>query len=236
MSAIRFVPSFFLALASVCFASEDFVVAPMKGGEPVPYILNRGEASPKYVLILFPGGDGVVNPRMEDGKLVYQKKGNFLLRAREYWVDEEFATATTNSTRVEERVQALIDDLSVRFPSARIYLVGTSRGTDSTLSLAEYLSDKIAGEVHTSSMSRVAWFDASKYKNRHLVVHHRLDACRVTSFAAAESSHTRFGNDFIAMDGGISVGDPCEAYAYHGYNGIEKETVAAIKAWIKSGP
>jgi hypothetical protein len=37
------------------------------------------------------------------------------------------------------------------------------------------------------------------------------------------------------MEGGISVGDPCEAFAHHGYNGIEKETVYAIKNWIKQG-
>ena len=37
------------------------------------------------------------------------------------------------------------------------------------------------------------------------------------------------------MDGGKSTGDDCEAYAYHGYNGIEAETVAQIKAWIARG-
>jgi hypothetical protein len=37
------------------------------------------------------------------------------------------------------------------------------------------------------------------------------------------------------MEGGIAVGDPCEAFAYHGYNGIERETVDAIKKWILQG-
>ena len=45
----------------------------------------------------------------------------------------------------------------------------------------------------------------------------------------------QFGNDFIAMDGGTRIGDPCEAKGHHGYHGIEKETVAAIKKWIKQG-
>jgi hypothetical protein len=35
------------------------------------------------------------------------------------------------------------------------------------------------------------------------------------------------------MEGGSSVGNPCKAFAYHGYNGIERETVDAIKRWIK---
>jgi hypothetical protein len=37
------------------------------------------------------------------------------------------------------------------------------------------------------------------------------------------------------MEGGVSVGDPCEPLAYHGYNGIESATIDAIKKWIKQG-
>src|SRR5262249_20428433 len=108
-----------------------------------------------------------------------------------------------------------------------------SNGTYATMELAGYLSERIAGEIHTSSLQRIYNFDARKFKNRHLVVHHKEDTCRVTPFGSAKASHERFGNDFIAMEGGVSVGDPCEAYSYHGYNGIERETMEAIRAWIK---
>jgi hypothetical protein len=37
------------------------------------------------------------------------------------------------------------------------------------------------------------------------------------------------------MTGGKSVGNDCEPFAYHGYNGIERETIDAIKKWIKQG-
>jgi len=203
------------------------------GGGAVPYILDSNNAAPRYVVILFPGGNGIVNAHIEDGKVAYEKKNNFLLRAREFLVDDDFASATTDATQVPERIQAIIDDLQRRFPGAKVYLMGTSNGTFDTMALAEYLSTRIAGEIHTSSLSQIGSFDGGKFKNRQLVVHHRLDACRRTPFAAAERSHARFGTDFIAMDGGISVGDPCEAFAYHGYNGIERETIAAIKAWIR---
>ena len=36
------------------------------------------------------------------------------------------------------------------------------------------------------------------------------------------------------MSGGRSVGDECEAQAYHGYNGIEREVVDRIAGWIVS--
>ena len=103
------------------------------------------------------------------------------------------------------------------------------------MKLAGYLQDRIAGVIHTSSRAQIYSFDARDYRNRQLVVHHVNDWCRVTPYSAALRSHEKFGNDFIAMEGGISVGNECEAFAHHGYNGIERETADAIKAWIRKG-
>jgi hypothetical protein len=222
--------------ARPCLAAEELVTtAHLKDGEQIPYVLNCSSPSPRYVIILFPGGTGRMNPHMEDGQLVYSFKNSFLFRARKFIVDDEFATVATNATSSKERIQSLLDDIAGRFPKAKIYLMGTSMGTYDTMALAEYLSDRIAGEIHTSSMNRIYSFDAKKYKNRHLVVHHKNDQCRGTPFDSAEKSHKRFGNDFIAMEGGASSGDPCGPLAHHGYNGIEEQTVSAIKKWIKKG-
>jgi hypothetical protein len=222
-----------LCVRTVLAADELIATARYASGEPVPYVLSADSASPKYVVILFPGGAGIVDPRIENGRLVYGARNNFLVRSRPLIVDGEFATVLTNATQSEERIQAVLDDLERRFPSARIYLMGTSRGTGPTMALAAYLSDRIAGEIHTSSMQEIYNFDARNYKNRQLVVHHVNDGCRVTPFSAAKASHDRFGNDFIAMEGGTSVGDPCQAFGFHGYNGIEQQTIDAIKQWIK---
>lgn len=222
--------------AQVAFAGEELITtAKQADGERVPYILNANNATPRYVVILFPGGSGQVNPRMVEGELVYGFKGNFLLRSRPFIVDDEFATVTTNSSDNEERIQAVLDDIKRRFPAAKIYLMGTSNGTASTMKLAGYLSERIAGVIHTSSRSEIYNFDSRRYKNRQLIVHHKRDSCRGTPYFAAEDAHRRFGTDFIAMEGGISVGNPCEAFAYHGYNGIERETVDAIKKWVRQG-
>lgn len=225
------------ALAALsCQAAEELVTtAQMKSGQTVPYVLNSLTATPRYVVILFPGGSGEMNPRLKDGKVVYGFKGNFVIRTRKFIVDSEFATVATNSTQSEERIQAVLDDIHKRFPVARIYLMGTSKGTFDTMALADYLSDKIAGEIHTSSLDRISSFDARKYKNRHLVVHHKNDGCFATPFSAAEYSHEKYGNELIAMEGGKSVGNPCEPFGHHGFNGIEKETINAIKQWIKRG-
>lgn len=225
-----------LPLARPCQADDELVTtARYPSGEAVPYILNLGGPAPKYVVILFPGGSGAVDPRMQDGRLVYGFKGNFLVRSRPHLVDADFAAVTTNSSQSEERIQAVLDDLARRFPAAKVYLMGTSNGTGPTMALAAYLAGRIAGEIHTSSLARIYGFDARKYGNRHLVVHHRRDSCRATPFSAAEASHERFGNEFLAMEGGITDGDPCEAFSHHGYNGIERETMDAIKQWIRKG-
>jgi hypothetical protein len=220
----------------LCLAGEELITtAHYNSGETVPYILNYTNLTPRYVIILFPGGAGNIDPRLEDGKLVYGFKKNFVIRTRSFIVDNEFSTVATNASQSKERIQAMLDDLKNRFPTAQIYLMSTSKGTFDTMELAGYLSDKIAGVIHTSSLARIASFDASQYKNRQLAVHHRDDGCQVTPFNAAQASHDKYGTELIAMEGGISVGDPCEPFGHHGYNGIEKETIAAIKQWIKRG-
>src|SRR5262249_37606782 len=143
-------------------AAEELVA------EPVPYILNADGPSPRYVVILFPGGSGQVNPRMEGDRLVYGFRGHFLVRSRALLADPDFATVTTNTTHDPERVQALLDELKRRFPQAKVYLMGTSNGTAATMALAGYLSERIAGVIHTASLGEIYRFDARQYKNRQL--------------------------------------------------------------------
>jgi hypothetical protein len=229
-----FIATITLCVAPLCHAAEELITtAQYKNGDIAPYVLNYRNLSPRYVVILFPGGNGNMDPHIEDGKLVYSFKGNFVIRTRKWMIDDEFATAATNSTQSPERIQVILDDLTNRFPSAKIYLMGTSKGTHDTMALAHYLSDKIAGEIHTSSLQSIASFNAGQFKNRQLIVHHRNDGCHATGYSHAEASHIKYGTELITMDGGISIGDPCEPFGHHGFNGIEKETIDAIKIWIK---
>jgi len=226
-----------LPACGICAAAEELITtAKLAGGDVVPYVLNYGNPQPKFITILFPGGNGQMNPHLENDKVAYDFGGNFLIRGREFIVDDEFATVATNTTWSEPRVQALLDDLKARFPGAQVYLVGTSRGTVATVKLAAFLADKIAGVIHTSSMSSSIYsFDAKEYQIRQLIVHHRNDQCRLTRYNAAERAHEAHGTELITMEGGFSEGDPCEAYSHHGYRGIERETMAAIKQWIRRG-
>ncbi|MCI6529736.1 MAG: hypothetical protein MR428_01385 [Mesosutterella sp.] len=222
------------ALAGAQGLSESLETASCPG-MTVPYVLDRaGEGSPRYMLILFPGGDGIVNPRRDaEGRIVYRKKDNFLLRARSAAVDEEFAAAAADSTTNLGRFRCLASDLKARFPSADLYLIGTSRGTRSTMSLAPDIQDVVKGVIHTSSLSMIADFDTRKLKNRQLIVHHRRDGCEATDFESARRSAEKYGTDFIAVDGGTDDGPDCQPFSHHGFAGMEREVVDLIKAWIR---
>jgi hypothetical protein len=38
--------------------------------------------------------------------------------------------------------------------------------------------------------------------------------------------------ELLTFEGGSDRGDPCEAMAYHGFNGIERDVVKKIADWI----
>ena len=201
----------------------------------VAYILTSQNQSPQYVLILMPGGAGTLNPHINnEGKLQFDFAGNFLIRSRNRFCDTQFSTASTNSTESPERIEALINDLQKRFPKAQICMVGTSRSTYSTMGLAEKFDGKINCIIHTASMNQIARFDTRKFKSRHLMVRHKNDPCHLTTYASTQSNHERYKTPLITMEGGSSTGDSCQAFSYHGFNGIEQQTIDQIKAWIRN--
>ena len=69
-----------------------------------------------------------------------------------------------------------------------------------------------------------------------LVVHHKLDGCALCRYADINALMGRLTatprKELLTFDGGTSKGDPCEAFAHHGYAGIEGEVVAKIGAWV----
>ena len=200
----------------------------------VPYFLTSQNQSAQFVLILMPGGAGTLNPHINnEGKLQFDFAGNFLIRSRNQFCDSQFTTASTNSTESPERMGALINDLQTRFPSAKICMVGTSRSTYSTMGLAEKFDGKIDCIIHTASMNQIARFDTGKFKSRHLLVHHKNDPCHLTTYASTQANHERYKTPLITMEGGSSTGDACQAFSYHGFHGIEHQTIDQIKTWIK---
>jgi hypothetical protein len=69
-----------------------------------------------------------------------------------------------------------------------------------------------------------------------LVVHHEQDGCEHCSFSEVPVLMTKLRNaptsKLLSFKGGDNAGDPCEARAYHGFNGLERDVVEQTAAWI----
>ncbi len=236
MKSFLFACALVVSGALPAFAADEIVTSvKASDGDTVRYVLTSVGATPHYAVILMPGGNGRLPLQPQDGRLTGKLNANFLIRSRTLFADSQFVAASTGATSTPSHILAIVQDLNRRYGRLSVYVIGTSRSTEATQALVGPLDGKVAGFVHTSSMSSIASLDPHKFKSRQLLVAHKHDACRVTRPSAAEASHRNYGTDLILMDGGKSVGDDCEAWAHHGYNGIERETVDRIKAWILAG-
>jgi dienelactone hydrolase len=129
--------------------------------------------------------------------------------------------------------------------TAPLWLVGTSRGTQSVAYAATELTEQkaIHGFVLTSTIlsdtksKAVTKMDLEKITKPILVVHHQNDGCSHCSFDLVPSLMSKLNassKELIAIEGGQTKGDPCNAFGYHGFNGVEQEVVSKISQWVLS--
>ena len=213
---------------------------------------------PKAAVILFAGGDGGLT--LEADGRIPKLAGNFLVRSRQQFADQGLTTVVidapsdrqsppylSGSRQTAEHVSDVKAVISWLREQAKIpvWLIGTSRGTQSVGYIATQLPQIEGGPdgiVLTSSIVRdqrsraVPEMALDRVRIPVLVAHHRQDGCRVCLFAdvppVLERLTATSRKELMAFDGGISVGDPCEARAYHGFNGIEREVIERIATWI----
>jgi hypothetical protein len=203
---------------------------------------------PKAAVVLFAGGDGGVLFASND---VVSYRANFLLRSRAEFLKQGFIVATLGAPSdrpapnyLDDRfrkskahaddTRIVVDALRKRF-SVPVWLVGTSRGTLSAAAAALQLAKAIDGVVLTSTMADVIDLPIDRFEVPVLMVHHERDGCRETYFREARRTAEKIKaprSEFVAISGGKDEGKPCQAMAYHGFNGIEPEVVAAIAKWI----
>jgi hypothetical protein len=212
----------------------------------------------KYGIVLFPGAPAIMKVREEGGQPRFELGGNFLIRSRRHWLDDETLVISVDAPsdqwagftqwfRQEPRygaeVAALLAEASRRYAVTDWTLVGTSEGTVSAVHAARMNPGMAQRVILTSSLflaaghgpglSGVNW-DAIKAKL--LWVHHEDDGCRFTPYRSAqEHAGTTRAPLVTVRGGGAPRGAPCEAYARHGFVGIERETVLAMRSWVKTG-
>jgi hypothetical protein len=231
----------------------ELINVPTRSDVTEGIFIDQPSTSPSWVVVLFAGNDGAVDITGDGPRML---RGNFLVRTASYWpaagdaavifdapsdhhngMDDVFRL----SAEAVQDVEAVVATLRHRYPSAKIALVGTSRGTitvgnvvkrEPALADAYVLTSPVTlasrGQAGLSGMS---W---EGNKARVLVISNEGDGCRVSPFEAAEHMAHANGFDFVAVSSSESNGPraECNGDSPHGYLGIESQVLDTIRNWL----
>lgn len=243
-----------LSLATASFALTEVRTIPTRPGVTMDFLVMTPDQSGRHdALILFPGGNGAGPYKMTDGGIV--SGWNFLVRSAGDFTRSGFSVFTVAppsdhptgmSTGFRESPEHAADITSLTTyleeqGYERIFLVGNSRGTLSAAFLGTQLKDRhLKGVILTSSLEYdnfLRWLPLEQLRLPVLMVHHRNDACRISSFAEARltsaSLSTTTAVDFTEVTGGAYPRSaPCDNLSAHGFFGVEEKVVQVIADWI----
>ncbi len=243
-----------LLVFSVATAAEDKLVKiDTRPGVTVSFWLMKRPGATATVVLL-PGGAGGIG--IKDG---VPTSGNFLVRSRDFFAANGFNVAIVGkptdkadldpafrtSARHVEDLKKVVEYLKQNI-GRPVWLVGTSLGTISATAAAiGFGNEELAGIVLTSSVTSFKTRGAVPIQQLEqiripvLVMHHQKDGCHVCQ--PHEVSYIMSGlknapvKKQLMVDGGTNpTGDPCEAFHWHGYIGMEPEAVNLIADWIKN--
>jgi pimeloyl-ACP methyl ester carboxylesterase len=217
------------------------------------------QQNPKAAVILFAGGHGglQISPK---GSFKWGE-GNFLVRTRQLFANSGLLVAIVDAPSDRQRppylsgfrqrpehaadIKAVISWIREQ-AKVPVWLVGTSRGTQSAAYVATELNGPegpdglvLSSTILTDDKGRpVPAMPLGKLRIPVLVVHHEQDGCSHCSFKDVPSLMEKLGSvprkQLLSFKGGENRGDPCEAFSYHGFNGLEHEVVTQIANWILS--
>jgi dienelactone hydrolase len=212
---------------------------------------------PKAAVVLFPGGHGGLQV-FPNGTMKWGT-GNFLVRTRQLFADQGLLVAVIDApsdrqahpflqgfrqrTEHAADAKAVIGWLREKF-KVPVWLIGTSRGTQSVGYLATELNGPdgpdgivLSATILTDDKSRaVTSMSLQKIRVPVLVVHHEQDGCTHCPFSEAPALMAKLRSaprsQLLSFKGGENKGDPCGAFAYHGFNGIERDVVQQTASWV----
>src|SRR3954449_1910540 len=187
--------------------------------------------APRASVILMPGGDGNIRPG--DQGDIHGLTGNQLVRTRHAYAARGLAVLVIGAgTDLNSAVQYMA---AIKRP---VTVIGTSKGTiraaegiargarpDALVLTSGFLSPESGSSSNVMSI-----LGSSSALPRTLVVHHTADGCRFTLPAGVDPFVKWAGGRARVkwLSGGAEEGDACEAFAHHGFNGVESRMVAAV--------
>lgn len=220
-------------------------------------VIVLSPVNPKAAVVLIPGGHGGLQV-FPNGSMKWGDD-NFLVRTRQLFADEGLSVVVLDAPSDRQRppylggfrqtpehaadVKAVIAWVRAR-ARVPVWLVGTSRGTQSAAFVATALQGAegpdgivLTATILSDDQGRpVPAMPLDRIKVPVLVVHHEQDGCQHCRFADMPQLTSKLTGaprqELLTFKGGNSRGDPCQAMAYHGFNGLEAEVVRQVAAWI----
>jgi hypothetical protein len=190
-------------------------------------VLIRPKA-PRASVILMPGGDGAIRAG-EQGD-IQGLRGNQLVRTRHAYAARGLAVlvldASTDLGSAVEYMAAIKRPVTVIATSMGTIRAaqGIARGARPN---ALVLTSGLLSPESGSGNNVVSILGSPASLPRTLVIHHRQDGCRLTLPAGVEPfikwSAGRARASWVS--GGNDEGNPCEALAHHGFNGLDGQIV-----------
>ncbi|KQW56591.1 alpha/beta hydrolase [Variovorax sp. Root411] len=245
-----------LASQAQAQATQKVVDIPTRPGV-TQRMLVLSPPEPKAAVILIAGGHGGLQI-FPNGSFNWGA-GNFLVRTRQLFPDQGLMVAVIDAPSDRQSPPYLsgfrqtpehVADLKAVIAWMReqsrvpVWLVGTSRGTQSAAYVATELSGPEGpnGIVLSSTIlidrrgRPVPAMPLSKIRVPVLVVHHSQDGCALCPFSNVPGLMEKLENsprkELLSFSGGEDKGDPCEAMAHHGFNGLDREVVTQIAGWV----
>ena len=220
-------------------------------------LLFLAPQNPSAAVILFAGGhDGL--RILANGRLSWGS-GNFLVRSRKVFAENGLMVAVVDAPSDRQvppylagyrqkpehvaDVKAIIAWLK-RQADIPVWLVGTSRGTQSAAFVAtQHIREEgpdgliLTSTILTDPKGRpVPDMALGRLKIPVLVIHHEQDGCKLCAIVDMPRLMKKLTatprKELITFKGGENKGDPCEAFAYHGFNGLEQQVIRRITEWI----
>lgn len=221
------------------------------------------QETPVASVILFAGGHGRLKLKDDFGSVKIRKlRSNFLVRARNEFSLHGFTIAIVDAPSDYQRKKGMlggfrnseehVTDMDAVIAYLRkqadvpVWLVGTSRGTESAANVALYSKQSPAGVILTSSMSvsnsmgtPLTEMAMDMLKIPAMVVAHENDECRKTPAKGSKKIMAMLTNsprkELKMFSGGDEpVSKPCQARSYHGFLGIEEDVIDSIAVFIKA--
>ena len=243
----RFLLALCMCQASLSVQGQVFDV-PHQQDVPTRTLLISVQ-NPKALVLLFPGGGGILNLK-DDGSTTNQ---HTFVRSRNLWAQYRIDAVLVDTpydlgdlkrgdhrgtsdhlTRVGEVVSFY--RLKTNLP---IWIFGHSMGTSTAtrfVNQPNQESEQVKGIIIAGTVRTAYLEDGVKIPVE--AIHHALDQCPGTPISNPERIISERDKNKVShlevIEGGISEGDICQSFAYHGFNQTEPELIKRAAQFILS--